>query len=755
MPPNATLDYTPQLTDHPADPAVYDSEDDLNQWLHFRDEEVTAGQLASDFLGHPEKYHEGLASHIGRFLLREGQVQTVLENLDRFKGLSQTEILITAMNQGGNSYYVEDLLMQMKTLDKADAAKLIADENMWYWYGSRIISMSDDPTDTVYQAVASHGQTGPVPHGLGVDYPGIIGRLINEGRQEDIHYILPALDPDTLDQALAKDLLERGYGREVSVNLEVFKQPDLELAWKLIEEGRAEGLVDHLRKFTPQQARVIARRIVSLDSQLAFNKIDSLSTYLDEKYLNKLAEPMANDPQKAVAFTEKFFYNRTMTENHKALGNKLLKVAISHVPAARALLSYGGTGRVNEYWWAFQTAYDTVNEAKASAEDPLTYRGQTVKKSLALAAVFNGGDTAKAEALFPELRAEDLAALKAEVDEAVDSCLDYFNRDVSKSHAISQLDKTALLKPEELSFYLKPYRESVNSLIARYLVQSEFTKHLDVRDIHEIANDLRDTLSMSLGWCLNVYKREIPLYDALYKEFDEYRSDGRNPMEVYLGRDGIDAWVGRRAQDVARRRQMGPEQRREAKATGEKIKVNSQYLVYPTVFKELEVNKKRRYLKDQGIDPNSDPIFYDTGYVGSVPEDIMRVMGFSQDEIEKRIKLLEARTPSRQARAGRGSDGTVSFIEDGPKLEESARLIAKNRRTGQFDYYAAPSQAHEQFRFNMVREVIVRHFWTLERQEAQQVIAEIEQIEDLTTLKRLLNRLKLKNSQPAEAPANS
>lgn len=265
---------------------------------------------------------------------------------------------------------------------------------------------------------------------------------------------------------------------------------------------------------------------------------------------------------------------------------------------------------------------------------------------------------------------------------------------------------------------LPPLLTSIYHLAARYIVQSVPFETRSLPDIEQLTEKLGSTIESGLNHYAYVYHHDIPLYDKLYEEFDELRNNGDYPLEVYLGRDGVYAWIGRRTQDIARRRNLGFHGRSLLRQSGELFEIRPKYIVYPSYFKRnLSNDAKIKYLEQEGIDIDSNPYFFDTGYIGSIPENIMLTMNFSKDEIEKRIKLLFARQDNR--RMGKISDNVskeiVDHIEDSPKPEFSAEGLYIDDYSGKIKHIAKPTDPSQQFCFSLIRQAIQRHYWLKER----------------------------------------
>lgn len=293
-----------------------------------------------------------------------------------------------------------------------------------------------------------------------------------------------------------------------------------------------------------------------------------------------------------------------------------------------------------------------------------------------------------------------------------------FLEQVHSNPNIKDEDKRALLESEAFSVKMTPLLNNIRSFVARYLVQSI---EGDVSRLSEIGNlvaGLDRILAEAFRRYIKIYDVDIPLYDKLYEEFDNLRETGRYPLEVYLGRDGIYAYVGRRAEDVARRRKLGFQGRKQQREMGEVIEIHPQYTVYPRYFRDnLDYETKRLFLEQEGISPEADPLFYDTGYTGTIPEQIMKVMDFDDEEIEKRIRLLSAPSAHRRVKGipENARQEIIEYIEHNAKTEEAAEGLIIDEETGRIRHIAKPTTPEEQFYYMMVSQAISRHYWLQEQ----------------------------------------
>lgn len=274
--------------------------------------------------------------------------------------------------------------------------------------------------------------------------------------------------------------------------------------------------------------------------------------------------------------------------------------------------------------------------------------------------------------------------------------------------SIPELDRRMLLEEEE-NPKLQPLRKTLSCLAARFLVQET---DLEGPSGDEALEGLEFALWTGLSAYESVLRQDVPLYDKLYEEFDELREDGRRPTEVYLGRDGIHAYDGRRSQAIVQRRNEGV------------THLQPKYLVYNRPMMRLQKEERREYLEQERVTREQDPIFFDTGYSGTIPEDIMNVMGFEADEINERIRMISADKPSRQARILRERDeaernSAVGRIEGQAKPEYRAKNLIRSERDGRLMPDAKPSSPTEQLEYDLIRQAILRHYYLAEQERTR------------------------------------
>lgn len=205
-------------------------------------------------------------------------------------------------------------------------------------------------------------------------------------------------------------------------------------------------------------------------------------------------------------------------------------------------------------------------------------------------------------------------------------------------------------------------------------------------------------------------------YDKLFLEWDAKRVSQRDFQEVFIGRDGVYAYVGRRAQILARRRRSGL-QRLDQQMDDLDLPT---YLIYPRDFiYDLDREAKTVYLQQNIKNPES-AYYFDTGYHGTVPENIMSTLGVPCEQSSKRIRLLSSTTEKQRTVVGLGDNidkrHAVECIEGSAKDENMASgvWIHKNGDNEELMPYANPKSAYERLAFRMMQLALHRHYYSKE-----------------------------------------
>ncbi len=304
-------------------------------------------------------------------------------------------------------------------------------------------------------------------------------------------------------------------------------------------------------------------------------------------------------------------------------------------------------------------------------------------------------------------------------------------------------------RPRESYEGLKPFARQVEYYVLRYLHEYAQVTSMDFHKVlvdaiynqamqRAMGRPTIDEIGQSIiSETFEMYRRDIPIYEYVYEGFDQMREDGDKPLEVYLGRDGVYAFHGRRGQVAARKSLLDPQIRAELKATGELEEMHPKYTYFvfnrpmaqartPYIGEDpIRANANERVLEryiHQEFRPDDNPHFYDTGYTGSIPIAIMQIMGFDPAEIDKRIHLLSTNLPARRVRTipeDKLVDIRVAtdLIEDNQKDEHSAKGVTHEGHM--LRHVARPTSVSEQLHFIVARDAIMRHFWIAERKKAR------------------------------------
>lgn len=224
-----------------------------------------------------------------------------------------------------------------------------------------------------------------------------------------------------------------------------------------------------------------------------------------------------------------------------------------------------------------------------------------------------------------------------------------------------------------------------------------------------------------------VLEVDTSYYDKLFTEWDAKRIGEREFQEVFLGRDGAYAYVARRAQLYARRRRLGMSS---GEAGGPLMEFPT-YLVYPQKFRDnLGSETKYKYLSCRIQHPDA-AHYFDTGFVGTIAEDIMRVLGVSELNFDSRIRLLSASNQQRTVLGLKGDkpqrNKILNSIEHNVKDEELAEGLYLTE-DGRLEPYSRPTDSDERLAFRMVQLALSRRYYTLELKNTEPVNSGYEAI---------------------------
>jgi len=690
---------------------------------HIAEKLIDAGEVSA--VAHYLSNFQGLDSHIAERLIGAGEGRAVAENLSKFQGLDShiAEKLIGA----GEGRAVAENLSNFQGLDSHIAEELIgAGEGR---------AVAENLSN--FQGLDSH----------------IAERLIDAG-----YHLIVAINLyefQGLDTEVAEKLIEAGQGEAVAKYLSKFEGLNTEVAEKLIEAGQGEAVAKHLSNFEGLNTEVAEKLIGAgyhwavainlsnfqgLDSHIAerlinaregwavaenLYKFQGLNTEIAEKlikagYLFQVVqyaqrfedrlpgellanyqEQIADDIDIADAIVENF----TSIKVDQEQAFTLLQACANHYTVAQKIKDLdllGLVGEANakqllEYIANIKPKIKGVLENNPYAEiaGDMQHATSTVQ-----------GTEAHRRAVEINRMIRERSGDFAEVAQTIESKIQKL-KDRLASQFGEKYARRMVGRVNEFGSIWSQYRR----LVADYIALSEAQKQpVDVSRALDFANER----------FLQVLNVDVNYYEKLYLEFDAKRIGQRTVQEVFLGRDGVYAYIGRNAQIAARRFILT------RKGKKQELPEPPTYLVYPRNFiSGLDPETKRIYL-NQNIRDAKHALYFDTGYRGSIAEDILSILGISREEWDKMIRLLSAEERNRTILGLEGSeserDQIVDTIEHNAKDENSAEGLyiaeGKEGETRLF-HYAEPTAPLERLAFRFCQMAISRHFYFRELKNYQ------------------------------------
>lgn len=206
---------------------------------------------------------------------------------------------------------------------------------------------------------------------------------------------------------------------------------------------------------------------------------------------------------------------------------------------------------------------------------------------------------------------------------------------------------------------VRPLLEDVLTPASQWIIQEALVEP-DQFWTHLTQTYLYCKLYPGFAVSLDLLNYHVTPYTRLFREFDQMRKTEKI-LEVYVGRDGQHAYEARLAQDIARRSHA---------PAGQRTRLDLVYIVYPTLFRNyFNPQVLLEYLHQRGISQEANPYVFDTGYIGSIPAQILDLLGFTEEEREKRIRL--ASTSARKNRQiidlSENENSPAGFIENTAK----------------------------------------------------------------------------------------
>ena len=609
-------------------------------------------------------------SEIAQKLIDAGDGGAVARNLNKFTNLdaSVAHQLIDAGDGGAVVRYLDNFT----GLDASVAHKLIDTGN-----GGAVVRNLNKFTGLNHSEIAHQlidtGNGGEVVRYLdkftGLDHNEIAHKLIDAGSG---WLIAHNLDKFTgLDASVAHKLVDAGDGGEVVGNLDNFTGLDASVAHKLIDAGYELQVLQCAHVFGESTSEIVLGCIdkIKLDADVADAVLEHLSDYgMDTAAQCTVLWACANHYSTAQKVAQ--------LDLEGLIGSEEASKLRAHIAELKPDLQ--GVEKYNPY------ADEAGDMEHVTSSRPGTkFHERAIQANRRLRS--------------PETE-ED-----RELAETIQQAYDKLRADIASQYGDQYSQEMFGKRGDKLGDIWPAYRRLVADYIA---VMDEY--------------GLPEALERAAKAFNQVLKVDTKYYDRLFAEWDAKRIGEREFQEVFLGRDGVYAYVARRAQLYARRRRLGMS----SHAAGGSLMEFPTYLVYPRGFRdELDDVVKDEYLHPRIQNPDA-AYYYDTGFTGTIPEDIMRVLGVSESDRDSRIRLLSASDRPRTVLGLKGDkperDQIVNTIEYHVKDEESAEGLYRTE-DGRLEPYSRPTNPDERLAFRMTQLALSRHYYTRELKNTEPV----------------------------------
>ncbi|MGH7237118.1 MAG: hypothetical protein ACREGF_01130, partial [Candidatus Saccharimonadales bacterium] len=514
------------------------------------------------------------------------------------------------------------------------------------------------------------------------------------------------------EQKIADNLIDKGNSDIVLKSLDKFQDLDHQaIADKLIDIGQAFAVADNLDKFHDLNQAVADKLIEIMPLAVCQNSgsFEDTAAVL-QKLAGQVAEPDGDDMADSIIENLAKFKSSVTPDTLYSI----ISACAAHYSTAQKIkqldlaglgLSEQQVGELDSHIAQLKPELKGVKNANPYAETAGDIELVTTTKP--------GSEAHRlASEISRALRGPETAAEIDGLDnikQTVEASYQKLAAELAGQIGQDEADKILGNQAGNLTNSLMPtYRR----LAADYLALSSNSDKLSDINFADLQPGLESALHGATEKFLQVLKVDVPYYDKLFTEWDAKRVGQRDFQEVFLGRDGVYAYVGRRAQMQARRRAM------ELGSGGDWQTEMPTYLVYPRGFRDnLEPDAKQAYLAQNIKNPLA-AHYYDTGFTGTIPEDIMRVMGVSQEQWESRIRLLSASKRDRTVLGLQGTkserDQIVSTVEYNVKDEHTAEgLFRRQHPDGSetMEPFAEPTMPAERLAFRLAQQALHRHFY--------------------------------------------
>ena len=611
-----------------------------------------------------------LDASVAHQLIDTGNGEGVARRLNKFTGLNHSEIAQKLID-AGNGRAVARNLNKFTNLDASVAHQLIDAGD-----GGAVVRYLDNFTGldaSVAHKLIDTGNGGEVVRYLdkftGLDHNEIAHKLIDAGSG---WLIAHNLDKFTgLDASVAHKLVDAGDGGEVVRNLDNFTGLDASVAHKLIDAGYELQVLQCAHVFGESTSEIVLGCIdkIKLDADVADAVLEHLSDYgMDAAAQCTVLWACANHYSTAQKVAQ--------LDLEGLIGAEEASKLRAHIAELKPELQ--GVEKYNPY------ADEAGDMEHVTSSRPGTkFHERAIQANRRLRS--------------PETE-ED-----RELAETIQQAYDKLRADIASQYGDQYSQEMFGKRGDKLGDIWPAYRRLVADYIA---VMDEY--------------GLPEALERAAKAFNQVLRVDTKYYDKLFAEWDAKRIGEREFQEVFLGRDGVYAYVARRAQLYARRRRLGMS----SHAAGGSLMEFPTYLVYPRGFRdELDDVVKDEYLHPRIQNPDA-AHYYDTGFTGTIPEDIMRVLGVSESDRDNQIRLLSASDRPRTVLGLKGDkperDQIVNTIEHHVKDEESAEGLYLTE-DGRLEPYSRPTEPDERLAFRMTQLALSRHYYTRELKSTEPV----------------------------------
>ena len=692
-------------------------------------------------------------SEIAHQLIDAGNGREVAEYLDNFTGLNHSEIAQKLIDAGDGRAVARNL-NKFTNLDASVAHQLIdaGDGGEVARYLYKFTNLDASVAHKLIDTGNGRAVVGNLNKFTGLNHSDIAHQLIDTGNGG---VLVRYLDNFTgLDASVAHKLIDTGNGGAVVRYLNKFTSLDASVAHQLIDTGNGEGVARRLNNFTGLNHSEIAHQLIDtgnggevaryldkftgLDyNEIAHKLIDAGSGWLIAHNLDKFTGLDASVAHKLIDAG----YELQVLQCAHVFGESTSEIVLGCIDKIKLdadvadavlehLSDYGmDTAAQCTVLWACANHYSTAQKVA----------------QLDLEGLIGSEEASKLRAHIAELKPDLQGVEKYNpyADEAGDMEHVTSSRPGTKFHERAIQANRRLRSPEteedrELAETIQQAYDKLRADIASQYgdqySQEMFGKRGDklgdiwpayrrlVADYIAVMDEygLPEALERAAKAFNQVLRVDTKYYDKLFAEWDAKRIGEKEFEEVFLGRDGVYAYVARRAQLYARRRRLGMS----SHAAGGSLMEFPTYLVYPRGFRdELDDVVKDEYLHPRIQNPDA-AHYYDTGFTGTIPEDIMRVLGVSESDRDNQIRLLSASDRPRTVLGLKGDkperDQIVNTIEHHVKDEESAEGLYLTE-DGRLEPYSRPTEPDERLAFRMTQLALSRHYYTRELKSTEPV----------------------------------